>query len=118
MDMFAAEKRIGKTAASKLQSELRTVIRLLAEKKSGEAQASRVTPKYKNERLQRIVIQSPHYVFKLHYGFEGTKSNGVYQKYKPYFFLTLALDRAKVLDSLADDISQLRMEEVISKFNF
>lgn len=116
--MFAAEKRIGKTAAKKLTSEMRTVIRLSTEKRTGDAELTDVRAKYKNERLQRLVIQAPHYVFKLHYGFEGTKKNGVYQMYKPYLFFNLALNRSKVLDTLADEISALRMEKVISQFKF
>lgn len=73
---------------------------------------------FKNGRLQRFTIRAPHYIFKQQYGFEGTKSNGVNMRLNATTVINKALEEANILESVADEISEIRMEEVISIINF
>lgn len=73
---------------------------------------------FKNGRLQRFTIRAPHYIFKQQYGFEGTKSNGVNMRLNATTVINKALEEANILESVSDEISEIRMEEVISIINF
>jgi len=118
IDLYQLEKKVGKEAANRLTNSLRGAVRYTTKPKVGLAMKSSASAKYKNNRLQRLVIQAPHYIFKQHYGFEGTKSNGVQMRLKQTFVIDIALTTSNVLESLADDIGNIRMEEVTTKINF
>jgi len=51
-------------------------------------------------------------------GYEGTKKNGVYQRLKATDVLSKALDKSNVLDTLADNLADLRAEAVVTAINF
>ena len=86
---------------------------------TGEAQktaGSRAV--FKDERLQRVTIRAPHYIFKQHYGFEGTKKDGVNMRMKPTGVIDLALQKANVLETLATEIGNIRADQVIANMSF
>lgn len=117
-DLYVLEKKLGATAAKKLTLGLKVANNRTSQTITGLALKSKASSKYKNNRLQRLVIDAPHYVFKRHYGFEGVKSNGVNMRLKETRAINVALIYSNVLPELVDEIGKLRSEEVISKLNF
>lgn len=117
VDIYMLEKKIGKEAADKLRDAFKQAIRDTINAKGPSLDAT-VTAKYKSERLDRLTFSAPHYIFKQHYGFEGTKKNGVNMRLAATNVLNIALAKSGVLDSLADNISNLRAEQVVTGINF
>jgi hypothetical protein len=68
--------------------------------------------------LSHIIIKSPQYSFILNYGFEGIKSNGVAMKLKAYNHIATAVSSGNIVDTLANEISDIRAEQVISSIKF
>lgn len=119
IDTLKREKEITATAVKKLRAAVREQISKTSNIKTGQAiRIGGASSRFKNNRLQRIVIQAPHYVFKQNYGFEGRKSNSVNQRLKATDVFSKALDSANILEKLADDISELRIEQVTALINF
>lgn len=113
------EKKAGKEASLSLRNALKGAInRNLHLDTYNAIRVANSVPKYKKERLQRLTMQAPDYVFKNNYGFEGVKSNGVNQRLKGTDLINQALDDSKVLDSLADKIATLRGDRVALAINF
>jgi hypothetical protein len=52
------------------------------------------------------------------FGFEGQKSNGVNQRLQATDVFERALDSANILEDLADEISELRIDQVTALINF
>lgn len=117
VDIYMLEKKIGKEAADKLRVAFKQAIRDTVNVK-GPSQNATVTARYKSNRLDRLTFFAPHYIFKQHYGFEGTKKNGVTMRLAATNVLNRALAKSGILDSLANDISNLRAEQVITTINF
>lgn len=64
----AEERRAGQKAASALTSAVRSVSKSTFNRKSGAAERSRVTSRYRSGHLDRLVLNAPHYSFKNHFG--------------------------------------------------
>lgn len=62
------EREAGQRAAVALKTALRAKIGSTFKKRSGLLSKSTVSAKYREGRLDRLTIQSPHYSFKLHFG--------------------------------------------------
>ncbi len=118
VDLYELERKYGKEAAAVLTKSLRSMVAQTSGKKTGEALKSRVTPKYKNQRLDRLSIIAPHYIFKQHFGFEGRKKNGFNQRLRATNVLNKTINDTDILNKLIDNIASNRAEEVISKINF
>jgi len=119
IDTLQQEKEITAIAVKKLRSAVREQISKTSEIKTGQAvRIGGAGSRFKNGRLQRITMSAPHYIFKQHYGFEGRKSNSVNQRLKATDVFSKAIDSSNILENLADDISELRMEQVIALTQF
>lgn len=118
VDLYQLERNVGKDAAKTLTKSLRSMISNTSNRKTGEASKSRVTSVFKNQRLDRLTIFAPHYVFKQHYGFEGSKKNNVNMRLQSTNVLNRAIQETDILNKLIDDITDIRSEEVISVINF
>jgi len=119
IDVLNKEKQISAIAVKKLRSAVREQISKTSDVKTGQAvRVGGAGSRFKNGRLQRITITAPHYIFKQNYGFEGKKSNGVNQRLKATDVFSKAIDSSNILENLADDISELRMEQVIALTQF
>jgi len=117
VDMYMLEKKIGKDAADKLRKAFRSELSKAVNVK-GESKKATVAARYKYDRLNRLSFIAPHYIFKQHYGFEGTKKNGVNMHLKATDVLNKALQSSGVLDTLGDELANLRAEEVLTAINF
>lgn len=67
-DFLQREKQAGQKASGLLRRELRAEIQSVFKKISGNMEKSNVTARYRDGRLDRLVLSSPHYSFKHHYG--------------------------------------------------
>lgn len=115
------EIKVGKQAARKLQRSLRSVIKQETNRRTGLMQKSKITAKpdrYLKNHLDRLTISSPHYSFKLHYGFERVKANGELMKFTGTDHFNIALNQSNTLEDLATEISELRADEFVTKINF
>lgn len=114
------EMEAGITAAKQLQGAIRAEISTETVKRTGAMMRSKVQA-FKSKTsglLDRITISSPHYSFKLNYGFEGTKSNGISMSLKPTNHLYSAIEKTSILNKLATEISEIRANEVLAQINF
>jgi hypothetical protein len=119
VDMYLLEKQVGTNATKLLRQSLKSAIQRTTKSRTGLALKSATSRAvYKNERLQRITLKAPSYIFKQNYGFEGTKKNGVKMRLKATDVLSQALNSSNVLDKLADSISEIRAEQVIAAIKF
>jgi hypothetical protein len=118
-DLLALEKQVANKAKKQLASALKFAIDRTTYKKTGEATKSAGSRAvFKDNRLQRITLKAPHYIFKQNYGFEGTKKNGINMRLKSTGVLNIAIERSNVLETLANEISEIRLSQVTSKINF
>jgi len=119
IQLYELEKKAGNRAARTLSGALRSAVAQTTAPVSFTAQKSTgASAKYKVNRLSRIAMRAPHYIFKQHYGFEGRKSNGVNMRLKPTDVINLALDKANVLEQLADDLTNIRADQVFTLIKF
>lgn len=121
VDLYQLEKQLATRTTASLRNSTRSAIQQTtnSETSTGEAikqAGSRAV--FKENRLQRITIRAPHYIFKQQYGFEGVKSNGVNMRLKSTSVITQALNASNILEKLADEISEIRLSEVTAKINF
>lgn len=117
--LYDLEKKAGNRAARTLSGALRSAVAQTTNPVSFTAQKTTgAGARYKDNRLSRIAMRAPHYIFKQHYGFEGRKKNGVNMRLAPTNVINIALDKANVLESLADELADFRAEEVFTKINF
>jgi len=119
VDLYQLEKGIAGKSTLAIKNALKQAISNTTDSRSGEAlkqAGSRAV--FKDNRLQRITIRAPHYIFKQQYGFEGVKSNSINMRLKPTNVISTALTTSKILETLADEISEIRLSEVTSKINF
>lgn len=116
---FDLEKRAGAEGAVLIKKALKESIKGNSKTKTGTAERTAgARAVYKNERLQRIVLKAEHYVFKQNYGFEGTKKNSVNMRLHATEVISKAVENTGVLEVLADSISNIRSEQVLSRINF
>ncbi len=130
VDRYNLEKKLAGTATRSLRTGMRYAIdrttndaRVIGGKyiyrNSGLAlkdAGSRAV--FKDQRLQRLTLRAPHYIFKQHFGFEGNKKNGIMMRLRATDVLNKALEQANVLETLADGIAEIRMDEVTARINF
>lgn len=118
-DLYSLEKQAASNATKKLGPALKFAIDRTTYQKTGNAKklaGSRAV--FKDSRLQRITLRAPAYIFKQHYGFEGTKKNGINMRLKATGVLNVAVDRSNVVNELVNEISEARLSLVTSKINF
>lgn len=119
VDLYMLEKKAGSNATRDIKKGLRYGIARTTHKQSGialETAGSRAV--FKDNRLQRVTIRAPHYIFKQHYGFEGTKKNGINMRLRPTDVINYSLDQTNVLETLANEIGNIRASQVESAINF
>lgn len=119
IDLLAQEKAAAKKATNAIRTAFRNAVKTTTTPGTGNAikiTGSRAV--FKDQRLQRVTLKAPHYIFKQHHGFEGSKRNGVNMRLKATNVLNVALGNSNVLESLVDEISDIRGSQVLSKINF
>jgi hypothetical protein len=119
VDLYQLEKNLAGKSTTAMRNAIRGAISQTTESQTGEAlkqAGSRAV--FRDNRLQRITIRAPHYIFKQQYGFEGTKSNGINMRLQATSVIAKAIESSKILETLADEISEIRLTEVTSKINF
>ena len=67
-DFLQKERIAGNKAAASLRQSFRSKINEAFRSVSGEMAKSTVTARYRDGRLDRLVLKSPHYSFKQHFG--------------------------------------------------
>lgn len=119
IDIAQKEKEIASVAVNKLRIAVRQQIGNTSTKRTGEAlKIGNAGSRFKFGRLQRITMKAPYYIFMQNYGFEGSKKNGVNQRLKATDVLTKAIESSNILENLADDISELRLDQVAALIQF
>lgn len=119
IDITQKEKEITSQAVKKLRAAVRQEISNTSELRTGTAsRTGGAGSRFKSGRLQRITMSAPYYIFMQHYGFEGKKSNSVNQRLKATDVFAKALDSSKILETLADEISELRLDQVTALIKF
>lgn len=119
IDLYNLEKQLAKKGTTALKVALKNAINSTVEIKTFAAlNTANSRAVYKDQRLQRITIQAPHYVFKQNYGFEGSKSNGINMRLNQTDVLSKALDSSNILNTLADGIAEIRLSQVTTLINF
>lgn len=119
VDTYQLEKNLANKTTRVLRTAVRSAIAQTTESRSGNAlQKSGSRAVFKDGRLQRFTIRAPHYIFKQQYGFEGVKSNGINMRLNSTSVINKALDDANILESVADEISEIRLSQVTSLINF
>lgn len=119
IDIAQREKEITSQAVKKLRAAVRQAVATTSEKRTGEAlKMANAGSRFKFGRLQRITLKAPYYTFMQNYGFEGKKSNGVNQRLKATDVFAKAIDSSNILENLADEISELRLEQVTALIQF
>ncbi|PIF32983.1 hypothetical protein CLU81_3553 [Flavobacterium sp. 9] len=119
IDILQKEKEIASKVVKTLRLSVRQEVASTSNKLSGEGlRISGAGSQFKNGRLQRIIMKAPYYIFMQNYGFEGKKSNGINQRLKATDVFEKALGSSRILDTLADDISELRLDQVTALIQF
>ena len=119
IDIAQREKEITSQAVKKLRSAVKQGISHTTESRTGQAlRMGGAGSRFKNQRLQRITMSAPYYIFMQHYGFEGKKSNGVNQRLNATDIFSKAINSANILENLADEISELRIDQVTALIQF
>lgn len=67
-DFLEKERISGNKAARALQQSFRSKIAEIFKKDTGESLKSTFSARYREGRLDRLVLKAPHYTFKQHYG--------------------------------------------------
>lgn len=67
-DFEAEEKKIGSAAGRALTASFQNQIKKTFDRRSGNLDKTNVRPRYRDGRLDRLVISSPKYSFTTHYG--------------------------------------------------
>ena len=119
IDLYNLEKGLANRSTKAIRTGIRNAILATTKNKSGLAlntAGSRAV--FKDQRLQRITIKSQDYIFKQNYGFEGQKKNGIMMRLKATSVIARALETSNVLETLADEIAEIRLSEVTAKINF
>jgi len=116
-DTSVQEKEIGTRATNLLRTAFKSALAQTVNVQGASKKAT-VRSRYRYGRLDRLSFVAPYYVFMQHNGFEGPKKNGVTMRLTATDVLNKALDSSGVLNSLADDLADLRAEEVVTAINF
>ena len=106
------ESVAGQKAARKLTGDLRQKANQF-KTRSGSLKNISATKRMRNGQLRAIAIKGPKHAYIQHYGFLGTKSNGVFQRLKATNFIVDAIGAGSI-DKLATEISEIRAEEIVA----
>jgi len=137
MDITGREKQVAKTASKELKQELmrfypqfrkrRTVVKHKSEKDF----LSGIKPKFRQGFLDRLVIDATKYSFHAHYGYMLVpKTEWEQRRRKKHkidkrpedrdvpgtMHFVKVLNNSKALNKLADELSEIRFQEVVSDF--
>lgn len=119
IDLYYLERQLANQGTTALKSAFKSAINSTTGAKTFTAlNTANSRAVYKDQRLQRITIQAPHYIFKQNHGFEGTKSNGINMRLKETDVLSKAIDTSNILNTLADGIAEIRLSQVTALINF
>jgi hypothetical protein len=111
------EKKAGQKAAKNVRNALKATVRPFKDT-GAMLRAIKVSPKMKYGGLDNLTINATRVTFIQHYGFERTASNRAKYTLDPRGYFTEAFNRTKALETLADEIGELRAEEITSKINW
>lgn len=75
-DFQSQEKRLGSAAAKALTASFKNQIQKTFDRRTGALDETNVTARYKDGRLDRLVINSPKYSFTTHFGSEKKGDTG------------------------------------------
>lgn len=106
------ESAAGQKAAQRLTGTLRQKANQF-KTRTGALDKIKASKRMRNGSLRAIAIQGPKHAYIQHYGFVGTKSNGVFQRLKATNFIVDAIGAGSI-DKLATQISEIRAEEVVA----
>lgn len=107
------EKKAGQKASRTLRRDFKSVLKASIVSRTGEMIRKAGTGvRMKYDALDSIVIRATPATFIQHYGFEGTKKNGVFMRLKSYGHFDHLFDKTNSLETLASEVAELRGEEV------
>lgn len=121
VDLYQLEKQLATRTTASLRRSIRSAIQQTTNSKTSTGEALKRSGSravFKFDRLQRITIRAPHYIFKQHHGFEGPKKNRVNMRLKATGVITQAVNSTNVINTLADEISEIRLSQITAKINF
>tara|TARA_R100000935_G_C2840871_1_gene170897 strand:+ start:5770 stop:6147 length:378 start_codon:yes stop_codon:yes gene_type:complete len=110
------ESAAGTKAARTLRTDLRRAVSRFKED-TGTLKTIGASKRMRKGQLRGIAIKSPIYGYMNHYGYIGTKSNGVFQRLKATGFINDAIEKGSI-ETLATEISEIRAEEIVANFKF
>ncbi|WP_289659532.1 hypothetical protein [Flavobacterium panacagri] len=118
IDVLKQEREITSKAVKKLRASVKNEVSKSGETRSGNAvKISNAGSRFKNNRLQRLTMSAPYYIFMQHHGFEGKKSNGINQRLTATNVFSKAIQSSNIMETLANEISDVRLEQVSSIIN-
>jgi hypothetical protein len=131
VDIEAKERAAGLKAAAALRAAYRMQIKSTFKRNSGTLEKSNISPRYRQGRLDRLVITSPHYSFKNHFGStkkgmtpvhsrkgKPVKAHSKNRQYKAFNHIALALKATNALEQLATDLGNNRAVLITSQIDF
>lgn len=117
-DITQLEKKAGQNAARSLGRVFRRTLKQHFSKDSGRMFRTSASAKMKYGSLDRIEIRSPYYSFIQHYGFSRTYKSGKTHKSEGTDHFNEAMNKTSVVDKLADEIAQIRIDNITSIIKF
>ena len=109
------ERNAGRKAARTLRNKFKSKASSVYNRLSGDlVKNTSAKARIKKGRLQRIAIESTKYGFILQHGFNTKKKNGVHQRLRASYWLGEAIQQSKAIETLADEISDIRGDEVLA----
>lgn len=121
-DMVITEKDAGKKAARALQGDIRAAGGSVFNRLSGSLTKTTVKPQLRRGsggELKRLIISGPRHAFILNYGFSGKRRDNVFMRLKKgQDWLEDVVNNNPALETLATDIGEARMEQVIAQIRF
>ncbi len=119
IDYTDLEKKAGQKAARTLRRDIRSTLGVLNIKATSELfKNTTIRAVMKYDSLDHLTIITPDYIFKQHYGFEGIKSNGIAMSMEPFNHFTKLFEKTNALDKLADEIGEIRADEITNTIRF
>ena len=114
------EKAAGRKAAKQLRPSVLRTVQSVFNRQSGDLANARtgIATRRGTGELRGVTLSMPAYGFILHHGFSGRKSNGVFQRLKKTEWIQEAIDRSGAVESLANEISEIRATAFETKIQF
>lgn len=127
----AKERAAALKATAALRAAYRTQVTSTFKRKTGKLEKSTFTPRFRTGRLDRIVLNSPHYSFKNHFGStkkgitpahtrkgKPVKAHSKNRQYKAHNHIAEAFKATNALEQLATDLGQNRIVQITSQIDF